>query len=159
MRSLLAALTTCALLYGCSQGHSSDQSAQTGLPTTRIVIDTQNGPVAFTVEVADDLPSQEKGLMFRTNLAPDAGMIFDFHKPDYQSFWMKNTPLSLDMLFIKSDGTISTIAANTIPYSTDPVLSSEPVRAVLEINGGRAYALDIVPGDKVHAAMFGNLKQ
>jgi uncharacterized membrane protein (UPF0127 family) len=69
---------------------------------------------------------------------------------------MENTPISLDIVFIKSDGTVSTIAADAVPYSEDKILSSEPVRAVLEINGGRAMALEIQPGDKVHAAIFGN---
>jgi len=151
MRSLLAVLFSCALLAGCSQG-----GGQSGLPVSRLVIDAQKGPVAFNVEIAADPASQQRGLMFRTELAPDAGMLFVFQHPDPQVFWMKDTPLSLDMLFIRADGTVSTIAANTVPYSTDPIPSSEPVRAVLEINGGRAAVLGIRPGDKVHAAAFGN---
>jgi uncharacterized membrane protein (UPF0127 family) len=151
MRIFLAALCACAMLAACSPGQS-----QSGLPTARVTIDTQKGPATFDVEVAGDPASQEKGLMFRTELAPDAGMLFDFHQPSMQVFWMKNTPLSLDLLFIRQDGTVSTIAANAVPYSEDRIPSSEPVRAVLEINGGRAYELGIQPGDKVHAAIFGN---
>jgi uncharacterized membrane protein (UPF0127 family) len=151
MRSLFAVLAVCALLVACSRSEP-----QTGLPTTKIVIDTRHGPVAFDVEVAADEASREKGLMFRTTLAADAGMLFDYHQPAPVVFWMENTPLSLDMLFIKSDGTVSTIASDTVPYSEDKIPSSEPVRAVLEINGGHAMALDIQPGDKVHAAIFGN---
>ncbi|MGA7675451.1 MAG: DUF192 domain-containing protein [Rhizomicrobium sp.] len=151
MRSLLAVLAACLLLVACTRSEP-----QTGLPTSKLVIDTQHGPVAFTVEVASDGASQEKGLMFRTTLAADAGMLFDFHQPAPVVFWMKNTPLSLDMLFIKADGTVSTIASDTVPYSEDRVPSSEPVRAVLEINGGRAMALGIQPGDKVRATIFGN---
>jgi hypothetical protein len=151
MRIFCLVLLACSLLAACSHDKS-----QSGLQTTRVVIDSQNGPVAFNVEVASDPKSQERGLMYRTSLAPDAGMLFDFHKPQSETFWMKNTPLSLDMIFIKGDGTISTIAANTVPYSEDLIPSSEPVRAVLEINGGRAFALGIKPGDKVHAAIFGN---
>ena len=108
------------------------------------------------VEVAADEASQKQGLMFRTELAPDAGMLFDFHKAGPLAFWMKNTPLSLDILFIRDDGTISTIASDTIPYSEDAIPSSEPVRAVLEIGGGRSAALGIRPGAKVHTAIFGN---
>lgn len=145
-----------ALLAACLLACCSADKSQSGLPTARIVIDTQSGPVAFNVEIAADQKSQELGLMYRTQLAPDAGMLFDFHTSQPETFWMKNTPLSLDMIFIKADGTISTIAANTIPYSEDLVPSSEPVRAVLEINGGRSYALGIMPGEKVHAAIFGN---
>jgi uncharacterized protein len=151
MRSFCIALLASCLLACCSA-----EKGQSGLPTARLVIDTQKGPVAFNVEIAADQKSQETGLMYRTNLAPDAGMLFDFHTSQPETFWMKNTALSLDMIFIKADGTISTIAANTIPYSEDLVPSSEPVRAVLEINGGRSYALGITPGEKVHAAIFGN---
>lgn len=150
MRALLAAVVALAVLAGCSPGQENS-----GLPTTQITIDTAHGPVKFNVEVASDDASRAKGLMFRTELAPDAGMLFDFHKEGYRTFWMKNTPLPLDMIFIKGDGTISTIAENTIPYSEDAVPSSEPVRAVLEINGGRSRALGIEAGDKVHAKIFG----
>ena len=151
MRSFIALLAVCMLLVACTRSEP-----QTGLPTSKLVIDTQHGPVAFTVEVASDSASQEKGLMYRKTLATDAGMLFDFHRPGPVAFWMKNTPLSLDMLFIKADGTVSTIATNTIPYSENAIPSSEPVRAVLEINGGRTVALGIQPGDKVHATIFGN---
>lgn len=94
--------------------------------------------------------------MFRKELAPDAGMLFDFHKPSVESFWMKNTLISLDMIFIRADGTIANVATNTIPYSEEPISSNEPVRAVLEIKGGRAAELGIEPGQTVHAATFGN---
>ncbi len=151
MRAFFAAVIAIAFLSGCSPGHEKSQ-----LPTTRVVIDAQKGPVAFDVEIAADEASREKGLMYRTELPPNSGMLFDFGKEGFRSFWMKNTPLSLDMIFIRGDGTISTIAESTIPYSEDSVPSSEPVRAVLEINGGRARALGIHEGDKVHAKIFGN---
>ena len=149
MRALFAALFVLVFLTGCSPGDE-------GHPATSVVIDTPNGPVKFTVEIAADKPSREKGLMFRTKLAPDAGMLFDFREEGLQVFWMKNTPLPLDMLFIRADGTISSIAEDTVPYSEEPIPSSEPVRAVLEINGGRARALGIEPGEKVHAEIFQN---
>lgn len=123
---------------------------------TTVVIDTEHGPTKFQAEVAADPASQEKGLMFRKALAPDAGMLFDFHTPEFQTFWMKNTVIALDMIFIRSDGTISSIAPNAVPYSETPIPSYEPVRAVLEINGGRAAQLGILPGEHVHAAIFGN---
>jgi uncharacterized membrane protein (UPF0127 family) len=151
MRPLFAAFAICALLAACSRGEP-----QSGLPTAKLVIDTHQGSATFQVEVAADDSSREKGLMYRTTLAPDAGMLFEYPKPAPVVFWMKNTPLSLDMIFIKQDGTISTIASDTVPYSEDRIPSSEPVRAILEIDGGRAAALDIQPGDKVHAAIFGN---
>ena len=151
MRFALAALFACVIVAACAPSQP-----QASLPTTRLVVDADNGPVAFTVEVASDDATQKQGLMFRTKLAPDAGMLFDFHKEAPVAFWMKNTPLSLDMLFIRADGTVSTIASDTIPYSEDAIPSSEPVRAVLEIGGGRSAALGIRPGAKVHAAIFGD---
>jgi uncharacterized protein len=124
------------------------------LLTATIRIDTTNGPKALSVEIAADAVSQERGLMYRTQLAPDAGMLFDFHQEVRVSFWMKNTPLPLDMVFIKKDGTVSSVEPNAIPYSTAPIPSAEPVRAVLEINGGRARDLGIKPGDRVRAPIF-----
>jgi uncharacterized membrane protein (UPF0127 family) len=126
------------------------------LPLTTVVIDSDHGPVTFRTEVAGDPASQERGLMFRTKLASNAGMLFDFHQSGFQTFWMKNTVLPLDMIFIRSDGTISSIAPNAVPYSETPIPSTEPVRAVLEINGGRAAQLGIEPDEHVHNAIFGN---
>lgn len=126
------------------------------LPVTTVVIDTDRGPHSFRVEIAADGPSQERGLMFRKTMPPDAGMLFDFHHPSYVSFWMKNTYLPLDMLFVRQDGEISSIAPNAVPMSTTTIPSAEAVRAVIELNGGRAAALGIEPGQKVHHAIFGN---
>lgn len=125
------------------------------LPVTTIVIDTDHGPHTFRVEIAADHPSQEQGLMFRKEMAPDAGMLFEFPKPEMQAFWMKNTVLPLDIIFIRANGTISSIAPNAVPYSTTTIPSIEPVRAVLELNGGRAAQLGINPDDVVHHAFFG----
>ncbi|HEY1614641.1 MAG TPA: DUF192 domain-containing protein [Rhizomicrobium sp.] len=124
------------------------------LPVTTVVVDTEHGPVRFTMEVASDQASQEKGLMFRTKLAPDAGMLFDVQPVQMETFWMKNTVLPLDIIFIRADGVISSIAPNATPYSETPIPSYEPVRAVLEINGGRAETLGITPGERVHHALF-----
>lgn len=126
------------------------------LPVVHITIDTRSGSQPFTVEVASDFESQRHGLMNRRELAPDRGMLFDFHNDASLSFWMKDTYVPLDMLFIRSDGTISSIARNAVPLSTTPIRSTEPVRAVLEINGGAASALGIAAGDRVHAAIFHN---
>ena len=116
------------------------------LPRGTVSIATKHGPAVFEVEIAADQVSQERGLMYRSSMAPNAGMLFDFHEPSYVSFWMKNTKLPLDMIFIRPDGTIADIAANARPYSTRLIKSPEAVRAVLEINGGRAAALGIEPG-------------
>ncbi len=92
--------------------------------------------------------------MFRREMDPDAGMVFVFDPPQMVSFWMKNTFIPLDLIFVRSDGTISTVAANARTLSEDSIPSAEPVRAVIEINGGRAQALGIAPGDMVHAPQF-----
>ena len=124
------------------------------LPVTTISVDTAKGRAVFKVEVAGDEASHEKGLMFRKTMAADRGMLFDFHTDVMTTFWMKNTILPLDIIFIRADGTISSIAGNAVPYSLAPIPSSEPIRAVLEINAGRAKALGIEPGDRVHGAIF-----
>jgi len=108
------------------------------LPQTPLILETAKGPVRFTVEMAVNWPEQERGLMFRKSLAPNAGMLFDFMTEQEEAFWMKNTLIPLDMLFIKANGKIARIAAKAVPLSTNSVPSYEPVRAVLEIAGGRA---------------------
>ncbi len=103
----------------------------------------------FTVEVARTGEEQAMGLMYRNALAPDRGMIFPMNPPRNASFWMRNTLIPLDMIFVRADGTIANIAENTVPYSEEPVMSDGPVAAVLEIAGGRSAELGIKAGDKV----------
>jgi uncharacterized membrane protein (UPF0127 family) len=149
-----AAAVICLLPLTTASAPGSNAAAK--LPLTTVVIDSSHGSVRFLAELAADPASQEKGLMFRSKLAPDAGMLFDFHAPDFQTFWMKNTVIPLDMIFIRGDGMISSIAANATPYSETPIPSHEPVRAVLEIKGGRAAQLGLEPGQRVHNTIFGN---
>lgn len=103
----------------------------------------------FRVEVARTEAEQARGLMFRESLPVDGGMIFPMKPPRSASFWMKNTVIPLDMIFIRSDGTIARIAADTVPYSAEPVDSGEPVAAILELAGGKAAALGIAENDMV----------
>ena len=103
----------------------------------------------FTVEVARTAEEQRVGLMNRQQLAPDRGMVFPFAEQRVASFWMRNTLIPLDMIFIRADGTITNIEANTVPLSEEPVMSYEPVTAVLEIPGGRSAELGIKAGDTV----------
>ena len=143
------------LLASCASVAPPQASiAPGGLPVETIRIDTAGGPKSFTVEVAADHLSQQRGLMYRRDLPADAGMLFDFHQEGRVAFWMKNTPLPLDMLFIRGDGTVSSVQPNATPFSTATIPSPEPVRAVLEINGGRAHDLGIKPGDRVRAGIF-----
>ena len=112
-------------------------------------IRTGKGTHRFTVEVARSPAEQAQGLMFRRSLDPDRGMIFPYEPPQPVAFWMKNTLIPLDMIFIRADGHIARIAANTTPLSLEPVPAGEPVAAVLEIAGGRAAELGIREGDSV----------
>jgi uncharacterized membrane protein (UPF0127 family) len=113
-----------------------------------LTIRSASGEHRFAAEVAATPEQQERGLMFRRELAPDHGMIFPYGPPQTVGFWMKNTLIPLDMLFIRADGTIARIATAT-PLSLDTVGSGEPVAAVLEIRGGRAAELGIRAGDRV----------
>lgn len=103
----------------------------------------------FRVEVARTADEQARGLMFRESLPADGGMIFPMKPPRVASFWMKNTVIPLDIIFIRANGSIESIADNTIPYSTAPVESGEPVVAVLELRGGLAAEMGIAADDLV----------
>jgi uncharacterized membrane protein (UPF0127 family) len=120
-----------------------------GLPVIPLTIATSKGGHAFRVEVARSEEEQARGLMFRTELGPDEGMIFHREPADVASFWMKNTPLPLDIIFIGTDRRILNIAANTTPSSLTPVSAEGLTGAVLELRGGRAAQLGIGPGAKV----------
>ena len=123
--------------------------AQTGLPTVPLTIRSANGDHRFTVEVARTAAEQATGLMFRRALPANHGMIFPYDQPTPVAFWMKNTLIPLDMIFIRADGRIARIAANTVPHSLEPVPAGEPVVAVLELRGGRSAELGIRAGDRV----------
>ena len=115
---------------------------------------SKTGAHVFSVEIVDNDADRAKGLMFRKELPEGKGMLFDFHRDQDVSFWMQNTYISLDMLFILGDGTILRIAENTEPLSTRMVPSGGPVRAVLEVIGGTARKLGIAAGDRVAHPIF-----
>ena len=121
-----------------------------------LTIATETDAVMFTVEIADTDELRSRGLMFRQRLPEDRGMLFDFGEPRQVSMWMKNTYISLDMLFIRADGKIAYIAENTVPKSLDTVGVSEPVLAVLELAGGTSRKLGLRAGDTVYHRMFSN---
>lgn len=118
-------------------------------------IDTARGPVTFKVEIADDEEERQQGLMYRTSLAPDAGMLFEWTVPAQRAFWMKNTYIPLDIIYIGVNGRILSIAAMTKPFDETPIPSQGAALGVLEIAGGRAAELGIDIGDQVHHGMFG----
>ena len=123
-------------------------------PIEPLTIRTKTGPVKFAVELARTESEQHQGLMYRRDMAADAGMLFLFKRDRYLAFWMKNTYISLDMIFIKSDGTIVAIVPRTTPMSLDHISPDVPAAAVLEVNAGTVEANGIAVGDVVASAAF-----
>lgn len=133
-----------------AEGSASDGVPQT-LPVEAVQVITRKGPVTFHVMVARTEAQREVGLMFRREMAADQGMIFHFPDVAPRSFWMRNTVLPLDILFIGPNGRILNIAVQARPFDETPVPSEGPARSVLEINGGAAAKLGIQPGDEVRS--------
>ena len=117
---------------------------------------TAKGTQTFQIELAVSPAQQSQGLMYRRKMAPDAGMLFVYSRPQPVSFWMKNTFIPLDMIFIATDGRIVNIQQRTVPQSLAPVRSKGEVLAVLELNGGTSSRLGIKAGDTVRHETFGN---
>jgi uncharacterized membrane protein (UPF0127 family) len=153
--ALLPALAALALTSACKDSDAGNSAAvQQEAAQAVVTISSASGSHVFKVDVARTAAEQQRGLMFRTGIPADGGMLFAPYPaggggPKEASFWMKDTPSPLDIVFIRADGTIAHIAENTVPFSTDPIASGEPVAAVLEINGGRSAELGISVGDKV----------
>ena len=151
--TVLAALTACSPM-AADAGQKAAAAAparhpESGLEVVSLTITSANGRHPFRVEVARSEPEQAKGLMFRTVMGANAGMIFPMEPARQASFWMKNTVIALDLVFIGPDRRIESIAASAVPYSLSPISSKGAVSAVLELNGGRAAQLGLAPGDVV----------
>ncbi len=142
----IAAITVLALVVTVAPSWSAGQQT--------LEIASKTGVHVFSVEVADNDAERAKGLMYRKDLAEGRGMLFDFHRDQEVSFWMQNTYIPLDMIFIRGDGRILRIEENTEPLSTRLIPSRGPVRAVLEVTGGSARKLGIAPGDRVASPIF-----
>jgi uncharacterized membrane protein (UPF0127 family) len=121
-----------------------------------VTVATETGVTMFTVEMADTPEMQQRGLMFRQRLPEDRGMLFDFGEPRTVAMWMKNTLISLDIIFIRADGTVAGIARRTTPQSLDTLGVQEPIKAVLEVAGGVADKIGLKPGDTVYHRIFSN---
>ena len=125
-------------------------------PLQPLAITSAKGTARFMVEMASTPIQQEYGLMCRKSLADDRGMLFDFGSPtDNVGFWMRNTLIGLDVVYIRPDGTILSIARNAAPLDENPIPAGGTIRAVLEIRAGRAAELGLQPGDRVEQRIFG----
>ena len=114
-----------------------------------LVLKTETGDHSFDIEVATTDQERKRGLMFRRSLPEKSGMLFLYDRPQPATMWMKNTPISLDMVFISPDGTVHRIEANAEPFSLTVIPSEGPIAGVLELNGGEAAKIGLKPGDKV----------
>ena len=137
--ALLAVLAVAAPLAACS-----DEG--------KLVLHTATGDYSFNVEVVDTPETRAEGLMFRQELADDAGMLFDFEQEREVSFWMRNTFIPLDMIFVGADGVVKTIHVNARPQDPTSIPSQVPVQFVLEIPGGRSEEIGLKPGDTMEHA-------
>ena len=159
MRLALSAVLLAAPLFACSpQAAERAPAALTqeqavhpvsGLQVIPLTVTAEGKTHNFRVEVAASLQEQARGLMFRTEMGADEGMLFPYDPPRVLSFWMKNTVIPLDLIFIGPDKKVINVAANATPYSEDQIWSDAPAIAVLELNGGRAAELGIGPGASV----------
>jgi uncharacterized protein len=147
-------LAALVLFAGSALGLSLFAPSQAaGLETIEIV--TSTGVHPFAVELATTEEQRARGLMYRKELPEGHGMLFDFHQEQSVSFWMHNTYISLDMVFIRSDGRVLRVAENATPMSDALIPSGGPVRAVLEVIAGTARKFHIAAGDRVTGSIFG----
>lgn len=128
------------------------------LPTEEVVVQTAQGPVVFTAEVADEAHERAIGLMYREQLPAHRAMLFDYGVPQGAFMWMKNTLIPLDMLFIAPDGVILHVEQKAQPGDLTPRGTPKPVRGVLELPGGTVSELGIAPGMIVRHRIFGNAR-
>lgn len=160
-----ASLTLLIAAVGCSPLAAGSTSAQgtattapaaqlsvhpvSGLTVVPLTVTTASGPHVFKVEVAATPGEQERGLMFRTVMGADEGMIFPMDPPRRTAFWMKNTVIPLDLIFIGADHKVLNVIANAVPYDLAQLPSDGAAAGVLELNGGRAAQIGLKTGDTV----------
>lgn len=151
-RILLAfAFSAATLTSACAQNAPLDAA---GRPLEPLSIVTQSGEHQFMVEIADDEDERQRGLMFRPPLPDDRGMLFQFPQATEQSFWMHNTPSSLDIIYIDPRGRIVSIARHATPFSDAPIPSNGAANGVLELRAGRADEIGARPGDQIKHPFF-----
>ncbi len=150
LANCVAAALLASAVYGCKAApEQANAVSEARLRIVKVEVDGGGEVRRFDAEVAETPEQQARGLMFREKLGPDAAMLFPFSPTRPASFWMKDTLIPLDMIFVRPDGSIAYIAAETLPQSEAPVGVDEPLSAVLEIAGGRAAQLGIEEGHHV----------
>ena len=154
VRIVLAAIAAAWLALVPAGAGAQGQPAAGASGLEALVIVSGGTRHAFQVEVMRTPEQRAKGLMYRNYMPADRGMLFDFKQVEPVAMWMQNTYISLDMLFIRADGTVARIAERAEPLSTRTIPSGEPVLSVLEVNAGIAEKLGIKPGDKVEHPLF-----
>ena len=142
------------LVAGCALPAAQTPASAAAQDTIEIV--TSSGVHAFSVELATNDAERARGLMFRKSLPEGHGMLFDFQTDQQVQFWMRNTYIPLDMIFIRGDGRVLNIAQNATPLSDALIPSAGPVRGVLEVIAGTARKYHIAPGDRVTGSLFGS---
>jgi uncharacterized protein len=149
--ALVFTISACKSTAPTAAGDAPIESSTSNLAQDVVTVTASNGKVhSFNVEVARTEAEQKRGLSFRDTLDPDRGMIFPLVPQRTASFWMKDTLISLDIIYIRNDGTIESIAADMVPQSQAPRSSNEPVAAVLELKGGEAARRGIEPGNRIN---------
>lgn len=128
-------------------------------PTEEVTIETANGSHTVRVEIAETEAARQTGLMHRTSMDPDAGMLFLWDRPTMIGMWMKDTYIPLDMLFLSTRGVVIRIAENTEPHSLTPIRSGAPVLGVLELNAGSVERFAIKVGDRVRHPRFAAMQR
>lgn len=143
-RFLLSAIFSLALVSGASAACAPD----------RVSLSGPQGEAFFTVEIADDPEERSQGLMFRDSMPSSTGMLFVYERPQRVSFWMKNTLIPLDMIFVNERGIVEHVHENAVPGDLTPIPGGDNILVVLEINGGLARKLGIAPGAKMRHEVF-----
>jgi uncharacterized membrane protein (UPF0127 family) len=140
---------------GCATfGEAAAAAEEPAFPVTPLTLETARGRFGFMVEMAETPSTWQQGLQRRRTLAADGGMLFNFRQPRMISMWMKDTLISLDMIFIDERGNVVNVAENTVPLSLTTISSDGPVLAVLEVNAGTAARLGVRRGDRVLHPLF-----
>ena len=152
MKQVTFILLTCFLWLAGASAALPENAQISKLET--IAVAGADSVTMFTAEIADTEELRTRGLMFRHFLPEDKAMLFDYQQPRPVAMWMKNTNISLDMLFIREDGTIAAIAQDTVPRSLDTISVQEPVRGVLELAAGTVKKLGLRVNDKVYHRIF-----